>query len=144
MRRSRVLLVGLLASAVGVVVSAQALADTAPLTATVAAGALTEATVAAPSLSVTLNGTDQTGSYTLPITVLDARGAGSGWNLTITSTQFTTGGGSPNTLSTSASTITAVSSTCAAGVSCTNPTNSVSYPLALPAGSTAPTGSASG
>ena len=41
-------------------------------TATVSAGSLTESTVAAPSVSVTLNGTDQTPTYTLPITATDA------------------------------------------------------------------------
>ena len=42
-------------------------------------------------------------------------------------------------MSTSASTATAVSSTCAGGTTCTNPTNAITYPLAVPAGSSAPT-----
>lgn len=115
-----------------------ALADTANVTATVTGGSLAEATSATPSFSVTLDGTDQTASYTLPITLTEARGTGAGWNLTVTSTQFTTGGGTPKTLSTSASSIGSVASACATGT-CTNPTNSVGYPVAVPAGSTPPT-----
>src|SRR5207253_2117558 len=98
---------------------------------------LTESTAASPSVAVTLNGTDQTPTYTLPITVTDTRGTGAGWNLTITSTTFSTGGGSPHTLATTASSITGVTATCAGGT-CTNPTNSITYPLTVPAGSTAP------
>jgi hypothetical protein len=107
-------------------------------TATVNAGSLTMTSSAAPSTSVTLNGTDQTPTYTMPMTAKDETGSGTGWNLTITSTQFSTGGGSPHTLSTSASTITGVTSSCAQGT-CTNPTNSVGYPLGVPAGATPPT-----
>src|SRR3954462_428176 len=83
-----------------------ALAATATVTGNVNAGTLSISTSAAPSFSVTLDGTDKTGSYTVPTTVTDATGGGTGWNLTITSTQFTTGGGSPHTLSTSASSLT--------------------------------------
>lgn len=119
--------------------AAGAMADTGLVTGTVAAGTLSEVTAAAPTFSVSLDGTDQTASYTLPITLTDSRGTGLGWNMTITSTQFTTGGASPNTLPTSASTITAVSSSCKPGSTCTNPTNSVTYPLGLPSGATAPT-----
>ena len=90
--------------------------------------------------AVTLNGADQTTSYALPLAVIDARGNGGGWNLTITSTQFTTGGANPQTLPTSASTIAAAPAvSCTAGSTCTAPVNSVSYsPLVVPAGATAP------
>jgi hypothetical protein len=87
---------------------------------------------------VTLDGTDQTPTYTLPMTVNDATGSGTGWNVTVTSTTFSTGGGLPKLLSTSASTVTATSSSCASGT-CTNPTNSIGYPLGVPAGSSPPT-----
>ncbi len=107
-------------------------------TATVNAGSLSMTTSAAPSTSVTLNGTDQTPTFTIPMTAKDETGSGTGWNLTITSTQFSTGGGSPHTLSTSASTITGVSASCAQGT-CTNPTASISYPLGVPAAAVAPT-----
>jgi WxL domain surface cell wall-binding len=139
MARGRLILAGLMLALVACAVAAGASADTGLVTGTVTARTLSQSTSATPSFSVTLNGTDQTASYTLPITVTDSRGSGAGWNLTVTSTQFTTGGGSPNTLSTSASTISAASATCNTGSSCTNPTNSVSYPLGLPAGATPPT-----
>src|SRR5581483_2549393 len=74
-------------------------------TATVSAGTLTLSTSATPSVAVTLDGTDQTPSYSLPMSVNDNTGSGNGWNVTITSTTFSTGGGSPRTLSTSASTV---------------------------------------
>lgn len=115
-----------------------ALAASATVTGSVNAGTLSISTSATPSFSVTLDGTDKTGSYTVPTTVTDATGSGAGWNLTITSTQFTTGGGSPHTLATGASSLTGVTSSCAGGT-CTNPTNSVTYPVAVPAGSTPPT-----
>jgi hypothetical protein len=107
-------------------------------TATVNAGSLTLTSSASPSTSVTLNGTDQTPTYTMPMSAKDETGSGSGWNLTITSTQFSTGGGSPHTLATNASTMTGITSSCAQGT-CTGPTNSISYPLAVPAGSGPPT-----
>lgn len=94
-------------------------------------------TSAAPALSVTLDGSNQTGSYTMDLTV-DNSGAGgttAGWNLTITSTRYATGGG--NTLPTAASSMTSVATVCAIGP-CTDPVNSIGYPLAVPAGSPAP------
>ncbi len=118
--------------------STSAFADSVTGTATLTGGSLTEASSAAPSVSATLNGTDLTRTYTLPITDTDSTGTGNGWNMTITSTQFTTGGGSPNTLPTGASTITGVTSSCATGT-CIAPTNAITYSMALPAGATAPT-----
>lgn len=86
---------------------------------------------------VTLNGTNQTTTYTLPLSV-DNTGMnnGNGWNLTITSTTLTAGS---HTLANAASSI---QSAPAVG-GCTNscPTNSVSYSpaITIPAGSTFPT-----
>lgn len=117
---------------------ASALAATAESTGTVTAGSLSLTTAAAPTFSATLNGTDQTPTYTLPMTVEDSTGSGSGWNTTITSTEFTTGGATPRTLSTTASSMTGVTSECAEGT-CTDPTNAVTYPLTVPAGAEAPT-----
>lgn len=94
-------------------------------------------TTAAPTLTMTLSGSDQTSSYTMDLTV-DNSGADSttaGWNLTITSTRFSTGGGA--TLPTSASSMTAAATVCAVGP-CTDPANTISYPVAVPAGSTPP------
>jgi WxL domain surface cell wall-binding len=133
-------LVGLLAlvTAGTLVTTSSALAANVTATATVSAGTLSLSTSAAPSVAATLNGTDQSPTYTLPMTVADNTGSGTGWNVTITSTQFATTA-PVHTLSTSASSVTGTTSTCASGTTCTDPTNAISYPLAVPAGPTAPT-----
>ena len=82
---------------------ASAIGATAESTGTITAGSLSLTTGAAPTFSATLNGTNQTPTYTLPMTVEDSTGSGAGWNTTITSTQFTTGGETPRTLATTAS-----------------------------------------
>jgi hypothetical protein len=117
----------------------------------VALGATGTATIAAGSLgfvstppnvtfSATLNGLDQTVSTTQALDVGDATGSGTGWNITATSTTFTTGGGTPHLLSTTATSLTgAPTDVCDAGATCTLATNSVTYPYVLPAGATAPT-----
>jgi len=99
---------------------------------------LSLASTATPAFSANLPAGDQTPTYTLPLTVQDTRtGAAAGWNLTITSTQFSTG--SSHALATSASRAQAVSSACVGGASCLTPTNAVTYPLTIPAGGTPPT-----
>jgi hypothetical protein len=107
-------------------------------TATISAGSL--AFASAPpnvSFSATLNGLDQTSSANEAVDVSDATGSGTGWNLTATSTTFTTG---TKSLSTSATTLTgAPTDACDTGATCSLATNSISYPYALPAGTTAPT-----
>jgi len=138
LRTRRTTALALLLSVAALVAAATASADNALVTGTITGGSLSEVTTAAPSFSVTLNGSDQTPTYTLPMTVTDARGTGAGWNVTITSTQFSTGAGG-NTLATNASSVQSVSSTCVSGSTCTNPTNTVTYPLTLPAGTTPPT-----
>ncbi len=130
---------GLATMAAVVALPAAAFAATATSTGTLAPGALSLTTSAAPTFSATLDGTDQTKTYTVPTVVTDSRGSGAGWNLTITSTQFTTGGATPSTLATNASSITGVANSCAPGSTCTNPTNSVSYPVGVPAAPTPPT-----
>lgn len=115
-----------------------AVAGNVTATATVTgAGALGLSHGATASVSNTLDGSDQTVLYTIPLTLDDARGNGAGWNTTITSTTFTTGGGTPRTLP-GASAISAVSSTCRAGGTCTAATNSIGYPVSVPDGATAP------
>lgn len=117
--------------------------DSVAVTSTVAAGStLSVAPTGTPSFGITLNGIDQTVTYHLPLTVVDARGSGGGWNLTVTSTAFDdgTGRGAGHTFPTDASTIAGVSTTCGSGSTCTTPSNSVSNAsLAVPAGSPAPT-----
>jgi hypothetical protein len=140
MKRSASTLVLIAALAVAAAASA---ATTGSVTdnATVNAGStLSVAPNGTPSFSLTLNGADQTATYTLPVSVVDARGlaSGGGWNLTVTSTSFSDGSG--HSFPTTASTMTGVSTSCGTGSTCTIPTNSVSNTsLALPAGSTAPT-----
>jgi hypothetical protein len=138
MRGPKLFLIALATCAATVAPASAALAASSTVTGTVTGGTLGIATSATPSFSVTLNGTDQTASYTVPTTVTDATGSGAGWNLTVTSTQFTTGGGTPHTLATTASNVTSVADACVGGATCTNPTNSVGYPVAVPAGSTPP------
>jgi hypothetical protein len=60
-----------------------AFADSGGATATVNAGALSEAGTFGQSVSVTLNGLDQLVPYQLPVQVTDATGSGAGWNLQI-------------------------------------------------------------
>ena len=100
-------------------------------------------TLSAPSSgsfpAITLNGTDRTASTTLLLTPDDESGNGaswSGWNITGTSTTFNDGSG--HNLSTSATKITAASTSAGTG-NCVLPTNSIGYPVTLPAGSTPPT-----
>ena len=107
---------------------------------TVNAGSTLTATgVGSPTFNPTLNGVDQTTSYALPVSVVDARGlaVGGGWNLTITSTTFNDGSG--HTFPTTASTMTGVATACGASSTCLAPTNAVTNTnLSIPAGTVAP------
>src|ERR1700686_2762447 len=79
-----------LAAAAALAVALPAAATTG--TATISAGSL--AFVGSPpnvSFSATLNGLDQTISSNEALDVGDATGSGTGWNVTATSTTFTTG-----------------------------------------------------
>jgi hypothetical protein len=129
------ILIGL--GVLALVLAAVAVAGTVTTTATVTgAGSLSLSNGTTASISDTLDGSDQTVNYTLPLTMNDLRGSGAGWNLTMTSTTFNDG---THTLATGASSLASATSSCTAGGTCTNPTNSVSYPLTVPAGATAPT-----
>lgn len=139
-RTRRLSLALALVGALAVVLVAPASADTVTGTATVTGGSLSEVASGTPGFSVTLNGTDQTAtSSAMTLDANDPTGTGAGWNLTITSTQFSTGGATPKTLATTATTITGVASACKQGT-CTLPTNAITYSaLTVPAGATAPT-----
>ena len=105
---------------------------------TITGGSLSE-TITVPTVdNATLDGTDKNLTITMPIAVIDATGSGSGWKVTITSTTFSTGGGSPHTLTT-APVVSAVSVACVSGSTCTDPTNAITYNLTVPSGSPAPT-----
>ena len=134
MRQRMFILIGL--GVVALVVAAVALAGTVTATATVTgAGSLSLSHGATASISSTLDGTDQTVNYTLPLTMNDLRGTGAGWNLTMTSTTFNNG---TQSLATTASSIAAVTSACVGGGTCTNATNAITYPLTVPAAASAP------
>lgn len=137
----RTVAIGIAAALAALLAVAAARAATVTVNATVTAGAtLSVAGTGTPSFGLTLNGDDQTTSYSLPIQVVDARGlaVGGGWNVTVTSTQFSDGAG--HKFPTTASTITGVTSGCHTGSTCTLPANSVGNTnLALPAGAVAPT-----
>jgi WxL domain surface cell wall-binding len=130
--KQRILMV-LGVAAVALVAASAATAGNVTATANVAAGNsgnLALSLPSNPSISSTLDGTDQTASYSLGLGLNDVRGSGAGWNLTITSTAFSDG---THSLATDSSIISGLSTGCLAGGTCTNPTNSLSYPLAVPA-----------
>ena len=135
MRQRIFILLGL--GGLALVVAAVAIAGTVTATATITgAGSLSLSHGATATISDTLDGTDQTANYTLPLTINDLRGSGAGWNLTMTSTSFNDGAG--HTLATTASSLASSTSACTGGGTCTNPTNSITYPLTVPAAASAP------
>ena len=124
--------------------SAIVYADSSPVTVPVKAGSLTEANPT-NQVSVNFNGTIRLVTYTLPITVIDARGSAGGWNLMVTSTKFKLTNGQDkdhdkdiDKLPSHASYITGVNESCDVNSTCTSPINSISYPLLLPAGNPPP------
>ena len=119
--------------------SATAYADSGTATVAVNGGSLTESS-ATNQISLKLSKKIQLASYTLPITVIDARGSGSGWNLMITSTTFhyVDHDGNKDRLSTTASRVVGVSASCSTRSTCTVPANSILYPLLIPAAKTPP------
>jgi hypothetical protein len=126
--RHRILILGALC-ATALVATAAALGATLNATATVTGAAgVSFSLPAAPSFSSTLDGTDQTVSYAPILGVVDARGNGAGWNVTISATSFSDGSG--HSLAPGA--LTGAVAACKAGNSCTAASSSgVSYPLVL-------------
>ena len=115
-------------AAVALVASTAALAGTLTATATVSGTAGISLTLPSnPSITDTLDGTDQTVSYAPLLGIVDARGLGSGWNLTISATTFSDGSG--HTLAPGS--VASVSAGCHAGSTCTTATNSITYPLTI-------------
>jgi hypothetical protein len=112
----------------------------------VALAASTSVTITPPatgSFAVTLDGTDKTGTYSLAIPVAytsngNNKFATAGWHITATSTTFK-GNTTLRTLSTTASTITAFPDSVGCTQSnCTDTTNSLTYPITIPAATVAP------
>ena len=110
------ILITLSIAAVALAITTAALAGTLTTTATVSGTAGISLNMPSnPSISDTIDGTDQTVSYSPILGVVDARGSGAGWNLTIAATALTDG--ASHTL---AQNLTSVSSACHAGSTCTN------------------------
>ena len=126
--RQRILLIGIVA-AVALVAATAALAGTLTATATVTGTSGVSLNLpASSSVSTTLDGSDQNVSYAPVLGVVDARGSGAGWNLTISATDFSDGSG--HTLA--PGTVTAVSQACHSGSSCTAASSSgIGYPLTI-------------
>ncbi|HEV2653821.1 MAG TPA: WxL domain-containing protein [Ktedonobacteraceae bacterium] len=113
-----------------------AMADTGNGSLAVNAGSLSE-TITSVTINsgsgVTLNGTDQTPSIAMPITVLDPTGSGAGWHVTIKAGQFTGTTSNTHVLPTTAVSMSAVPFTDVTNTTDTDPSgNTVSYPLTVP------------
>lgn len=126
--RQRIIIISAIA-AVALVTATAALAGTLTATATVSGTAGVSLNLPSnPSVSATLDGTDQTVSYAPVLGVVDARGSGAGWNLQISATTFSDGAG--HTLA--PGTVTAAAQACHSGSSCTAATNSgITLPLTV-------------
>ena len=81
-----------------------------------------------PSITTTLDGTDQTATYAPILGLVDARGNGVGWNLQISATTFSDGAG--HTLAQGQ--VASVAQACTIGSTCTLATSSgITYPLTI-------------
>jgi WxL domain surface cell wall-binding len=127
MRHRLLILTALTAAAL--TTAAAALAGTLTATATVSGAAgISLSLPAGPSLTDTLDGSDQTVSYAPVLGVIDARGSGAGWNLTISATTFSDGSG--HTLAPGQ--VSSVASACHSGSTCTAASSSgITYPLTI-------------
>ena len=116
-------------SALALTTAAAALASNLTATATVTGTAGISLNLPSnPTLSSTLDGTDQTVAYAPVLGVVDARGGGAGWNLQISATSFSDGSG--HTLA--PGTVPSVASACKAGSTCTPASSSgITYPLTV-------------
>ncbi len=90
-----------------------------------------------PTVTATLNGHDQTLSYTLDF-ILDNSNT-NGWNVTISSTQFMNSGSPTHTLPADASSVTDVPTALCSGTCTADPTNpgTITYPVTIPVGTSA-------
>jgi hypothetical protein len=127
MRQRIIIVIGI--AAVALVAATAAVAGNLTTTATVTGTAGISLNLPSnPSITDTLDGTDQTVTYAPVLGVVDARGSGAGWNLQISSTTFSDGSG--HTLA--AGSVTATAQACHAGSSCTAATNSgITLPLTV-------------
>ena len=113
---------------VALVAATAALAGTLTTTATVSGTAGISLNLPAnPSITDTLDGTDQTATYAPILGLVDARGTGAGWNLQISATTFSDGAGH----SLAQGTVASVAQACHAASTCTLATNAIGYPLTI-------------
>ncbi|HZQ15179.1 MAG TPA: WxL domain-containing protein [Gaiellaceae bacterium] len=125
LRLSLTLAVAVAALAAAAAATAATLTTTATIT---GAAGLSLNLPANPSISDTLDGTDQTVSYAPVLGLVDARGSGAGWNMTISATNFSDGAG--HTLAPGS--VTSVAQACHSGSSCTVGTaTGITYPLTI-------------
>jgi hypothetical protein len=126
MRQRLFILLG--SAAVALAAATAALAGTLTPTATVSGAAGMSMNLPSnPSMTSTLDGTDQVVSWSALLGVVDARGTGAGWNLTVSATSFSDGSGH----SIAPGTVSGVTSACQGGSSCTGATNAVTYPITI-------------
>ena len=127
MKKRMIITLGL--AVLALVAATAALAGTLTPTATVSGTAGISLNLPSnPTITDTLDGTDQTASYAPILGVVDARGSGSGWNLQISATVFSDGSG--HTLAQGQ--VASVSQACKAGSTCTIATSSgITYPLTI-------------
>jgi hypothetical protein len=110
-------------------VAGAALAGTLTTTATVAGTAGVSLNLPAnPTITSTLDGSDQIATYTPLLSMIDARGGGAGWNIQISATVFTDS--ASHTLAPGS--VASVAQACTIGSTCTLATSSgITYPLAI-------------
>jgi hypothetical protein len=126
--RHRLLIISALV-ATALTTAAAALAGNLTATATVSGAAGISLNLpAGPLLTDTLDGSDQTVSYTPALGVVDARGGGAGWNLQISATTFSDG--ATHTLAPGQ--VSSVTSACHSGSTCTAASSvGITYPLTV-------------
>ena len=103
----------------------------------IAQGPLTATIDSISFTPLTLNGHDQTTEGQLTVTVADQTGTDAGWHKN-GDLNTIPNGRRKNIIDYSYFDSTAVNSACTSQSSCTNATNSLSYPITLPAGTTSP------
>jgi WxL domain surface cell wall-binding len=123
------IVISLVIAALALAAATAAVAGTLTTTATVSGTAGISLNLPAnPSITDTLDGTDQTVGYSALLGIVDARGTGAGWNLQISATTFSDGSG--HTLAQGQ--VASVTQACKAGSTCTVATSTgITYPLTI-------------
>jgi hypothetical protein len=98
-------------------------------------GSLSLGTQSVQFNSTTLSGKDKTTTGSVTLTPTDATGNNAGWNIQLTSTQFTVAG---HTIPITATTVTSQSVSADGGTCVTPSGNTIGYPVTVPAGAGPP------